>query len=105
MEGISSRHGGHHVAQKFKNTTLPLCRESVKFNPVVKGRVKSVIGIPSATTGILAALNAFMTFWETLLSANIEEAAAAVKIKNKNNFFIFISFYHCKLAARALNCL
>src|SRR5204863_3833068 len=41
IAGISSRHGGHHVAQKFTSTTLPRCAESVKSPPACDGSVKS----------------------------------------------------------------
>jgi hypothetical protein len=33
--GISCRHGGHHVAQKFNTTTLPLSFESEIDRPLV----------------------------------------------------------------------
>src|SRR5882762_1203356 len=48
MAGISSRHGGHHVAQKFTSTTLPRCSESLKLRPSGMGSAKS-----SATFGLL----------------------------------------------------
>src|SRR5438874_2730455 len=48
MAGISSRHGGHHVAQKFTSTTLPRCSESLKPRPSGVGSAKS-----SATFGLL----------------------------------------------------
>src|SRR6185369_8504309 len=35
MEGISSRHGGHHVAQKLSNTTLPFRSESFRGEPFI----------------------------------------------------------------------
>jgi len=33
MDGISSRHGGHHVAQKFTKTTCPFASARVKGFP------------------------------------------------------------------------
>src|SRR5205823_9078418 len=48
MAGISSRHGGHHVAQKLTSTTLPRCPESLKPRPSGVGSAKS-----SATFGLL----------------------------------------------------
>src|SRR6266403_134248 len=48
MAGISARHGGHHVAQKFTSTTLPRCSESLKLRPSGMGSAKS-----SATFGLL----------------------------------------------------
>src|SRR5438067_2177612 len=48
MAGISSRHGGHHVAQKLTSTTLPRWAESLKLPPSGVGSAKS-----SATFGLL----------------------------------------------------
>src|SRR5438309_670075 len=41
MAGISSRHGGHHVAQKLIMTTLPRCSARWKFAPPGVGTVKA----------------------------------------------------------------
>ena len=52
MEGISSRHGGHHVAQKLIKTTCPLSSERVQVFPFLSTSVKSGAGLPtSATSG------------------------------------------------------
>src|SRR5262249_9846178 len=41
IAGISSRHGGHHVAQKLTRTTLPRCSDNRKLPPSGVGKVKS----------------------------------------------------------------
>src|SRR5262245_5167861 len=41
MAGISSRHGGHHVAQKLMKTTFPLCSLRRNLPPCGVSRVKS----------------------------------------------------------------
>ena len=46
MVGISSTHGGHHVAQTLTNTTLPRKAESCTEWPCRSGRVKSAKGLP-----------------------------------------------------------
>src|SRR6266850_7298595 len=39
--GISSRHGGHHVAQKLMKTGFPRCADSLNVWPPAVGIVKS----------------------------------------------------------------
>ena len=59
MDGISSRHGGHHVAQKLMNTTLPRRLESCQVLPCKSTRVKSGAGLfnsATVTTGSLSLL-------------------------------------------------
>src|SRR5262249_57565618 len=45
MAGISSLHGSHHVAQKFRKTILPWCSESRNVFPSGMGSVKSPTGL------------------------------------------------------------
>src|SRR2546427_1129416 len=46
MVGISSTHGGHHVAQTLTNTTLPRKAASWTDRPCRSGKVKSAKGLP-----------------------------------------------------------
>src|SRR5262245_52955246 len=62
MAGISSRHGGHHVAQKFRKTTLPRYWASRTTGPPGVASVNGAAGWsslalvrPSAVNGSSAA--------------------------------------------------
>src|SRR5579862_6221407 len=48
-QGISTLQGPHHVAQKFRSTTLPLYWESFTVAPVASFRAKSGVGLRSFT--------------------------------------------------------
>jgi hypothetical protein len=50
MEGISSRHGGHHVAQKLRKTTLPCNDDKRTSVPDKSLSEKSGACIPSLAT-------------------------------------------------------
>src|SRR6202022_4096897 len=62
MAGISSRQGGHHVAQKFRTTTLPLRDAREWLSPLVSisvnaGATKpvrgaSIMGAPAEPSGM-----------------------------------------------------
>jgi len=51
MEGISSRHGGHQVAQKLRNTTWPFSLERDQTFPCRSTVSKSGAGLPTAAIG------------------------------------------------------
>ena len=51
MEGISSRHGAHHVAQKLINTTFPCSLERDQTFPFKSTVSKSGAGLPTVATG------------------------------------------------------
>jgi hypothetical protein len=51
MEGISSRHGAHQVAQKLTNTTFPFNFERLQTFPSKSTVSKSGAGFPTLATG------------------------------------------------------
>jgi hypothetical protein len=61
MEGISARQGPHQVAQKLRNTTLPLRSLVLRVVPSKRGRTKSAMGIGSRRSGTPAAVKAVPT--------------------------------------------
>src|SRR5687767_14985183 len=57
--GISFLHGGHQVAQKSNNTTLPLCSLRTTFLPLMSLRVKSRLAILASLSQTASAACAF----------------------------------------------
>src|SRR5579863_1024619 len=53
IHGISTRHGSHHVAQKFTSTTLPFKLASGKSPPCNSGKVTSgALGLPASSAAV-----------------------------------------------------
>jgi hypothetical protein len=69
MEGISSRQGGHQVAQKLRNTVFPRYAERLWVLPSRRVTVKSRIGVFSFRTGIPAFSRAFRSSAGIVLAA------------------------------------
>jgi len=55
-DGASALHGGHQVAQKFTNTTLPRSSASETLPPSSSGSVKSGARVPGRSAGPLGGL-------------------------------------------------
>ena len=61
IDGISARHGGHQVAQKFRNTTFPRCADRRTACPWRSCATKSGAVLPPLWQPVLVSSSAIAT--------------------------------------------
>src|SRR5712691_3589427 len=96
-QGISTRQGPHHVAQKFTSTTLPLYCASVTSLPSRSLKVTSGAG-----TGVSAALTKGLPSFVDMRSTTIVSATNAARVAPTSKIFFMIScsLYQAKPGVR-----
>src|SRR5690625_954629 len=94
MSGISARHGGHHVAQKFTITLSPLRSDNFTVSPsnVLRSKSGAMLPISSPNSSESTTVSSSETFSSFFVSSELKKSYPT-QPSNPTKIIIIIDFF------------
>src|SRR5690625_4739138 len=96
MSGISARHGGHHVAQKFTITLSPLRSDNLTISPsnVLRSKSGAMLPISSPNSSDSTTVSSSETFSPFFVSSEPElKKSYPTQPSNPTKIIIIMDFF------------